>query len=321
MNLNMGQLIAYIKAFAKRGATGPPGPQGPSGADGADGLDGQDATISVGSVTTLDPGENATVDNVGTPADAVFNFGIPAGIQGEQGIQGIQGLQGPQGIQGIQGETGPTGPTGPTGATGASGKTVRNATYDPASYSGNDGDFWINTTTYNMFGPKDAGSWPAGFSLIGPTGTTGAKGDTGATGATGAKGDTGATGSAGTNGTNGTDGKTIRNGTGSPSAGLGVDGDFYIATDTNYIYGPKASGTWPAGVSIVGPTGATGATGAKGDTGSTGATGATGATGDTEVWLVLQGNYTIPASKGVVYADTIDTSSYTLTVDGIMVVL
>lgn len=41
----------------------------------------------------------------------------------------------------------------------------------------------------------------------------------------------------------------------------GNDGDWYINTTSNTIFGPKASGTWSAGVSLVGPTGATGADG------------------------------------------------------------
>jgi len=38
----------------------------------------------------------------------------------------------------------------------------------------------------------------------------------------------------------------------------GVDGEFYIRTTTNYIYGPKAGGVWPAGTSLVGPQGSSG---------------------------------------------------------------
>lgn len=52
----------------------------------------------------------------------------------------------------------------------------------------------------------------------------------------------------------GPSGKTILYGTASPTT-EGVDGDSYIRTTTNFIYGPKASGTWPAGVSLVGPQG------------------------------------------------------------------
>jgi hypothetical protein len=39
-------------------------------------------------------------------------------------------------------------------------------------------------------------------------------------------------------------------GSGAPSNSLGIDGDFYVATDLLKFYGPKADSTWPAGVSI-----------------------------------------------------------------------
>ncbi|HAB99249.1 MAG TPA: hypothetical protein DCE71_05455 [Parachlamydiales bacterium] len=59
----------------------------------------------------------------------------------------------------------------------------------------------------------------------------------------------------GPKGDDGTNGKTVLNGTTDPTSLVGVDGDFYINTSTNFIFGPKASGSWPAGVSLVGPTG------------------------------------------------------------------
>ena len=59
----------------------------------------------------------------------------------------------------------------------------------------------------------------------------------------------------------GADGKTVRNGAGAPSSGLGVDGDFYIDTAANTIYGPKTGGAWGSPTSLVGPTGANGADG------------------------------------------------------------
>jgi hypothetical protein len=40
-----------------------------------------------------------------------------------------------------------------------------------------------------------------------------------------------------------------------------VNGDFYINTATSTIFGPKAAGTWPSGVSIIGAPGANGADG------------------------------------------------------------
>lgn len=61
------------------GPTGPTGPIGPIGPTGPTGSTGDAATIQVGTVTTLDPDENATVSNSGTETNAVFNFGIPRG--------------------------------------------------------------------------------------------------------------------------------------------------------------------------------------------------------------------------------------------------
>ena len=76
---------------------------------------------------------------------------------------------------------------------GAGGAIVRNGSGVPSSETGSNGDFYINTVNYDIYGPKTAGAWGSATSLIGPTGATGSAGSQGATGATGA---------AGTNGTN-----------------------------------------------------------------------------------------------------------------------
>jgi hypothetical protein len=176
----------------------------------------------------------------------------------------------------------------------------RNAVYfsatAPADTAAN--PLWFNTNT-NVLSAYSAGSWRSGEGPQGPAGATGATGATGAAGAAGAtgsqgpqgevgpagatgpKGDKGDTGDAGASGSNGVDGKTILSGSGTPSSGTGVNGDFYIDTANNLIFGPKSAGAWGSGTSIVGPTGATGATGATGPQGATGATGATGAAGAT----------------------------------------
>lgn len=73
------------------GATGPQGPQGIQGEQGIQGIQGVQgpqgdaATISVGTVTTGAPGSAATVTNSGTSGDAVFDFSIPKGDQGDIG--------------------------------------------------------------------------------------------------------------------------------------------------------------------------------------------------------------------------------------------
>ena len=62
------------------GATGPTGPTGPSGDAGAAGTP---ATLSVGTVTTGNPGTDAQVVNSGTEQNAVFDFTIPKGDTGQ----------------------------------------------------------------------------------------------------------------------------------------------------------------------------------------------------------------------------------------------
>jgi hypothetical protein len=63
-----------------------------------------------------------------------------------------------------------------TGPTGANGNTVLYGASDPGAGDGVDGDFWINSSSNTIFGPKAAGSWPTGTSLVGPTGPAGADG-------------------------------------------------------------------------------------------------------------------------------------------------
>jgi hypothetical protein len=72
---------------------------------------------------------------------------------------------------------------------------------------------------------------------------------------------------------------------GAPAPSLGMDGQYALDVNASIMYGPKANGAWPAGVSfrgiqgVQGATGLTGATGPQGAQGIKGETGATGATG------------------------------------------
>ena len=77
--------------------------------------------LDVGTVSTGNPGTNASVTIAGNAGEQLVSFAIPRGDVGAQGIQGIQGIQGEtgpqgetgaQGIQGIQGDTGETGAQG-----------------------------------------------------------------------------------------------------------------------------------------------------------------------------------------------------------------
>ena len=142
----------------------------------------------------------------------------------------------------------------------------------PSASLGLLGDFYIDTSSMNFYGPKTSTKWPTPISLKGPAGPigpsgidgktsasqSGLKGDTGLTGAKGLPGDTGPVGPAGPAGPQGSSGP----------AGAGSQGATG-ATGLTGAQGPQ------------GPQGATGSAGLKGDTGTTGATGLTGAQGAT----------------------------------------
>lgn len=90
------------------------------------------------------------------------------------------------------GPAGPAGTNGTNGTNGADGKTILSGTTDPSNlYTGTDGDFYINSSTFTFFGPKSGGVWPAGISIVGADGAdgpAGPKGDTGSAGPAGAAG-------------------------------------------------------------------------------------------------------------------------------------
>jgi hypothetical protein len=104
----------------------------------------------------------------------------------------------------------------------------------------------------------------------------------------------------------GQNGATIITGSGPPSINQGLNGDIYIDTNSNYIYGPK-SGNWsflvsiglpgPIGqqglIGIQGIQGPTGLIGPRGETGSQGPVGPIGPTG-------LQGSMGLIGPQGVV---------------------
>lgn len=172
------------------------------------------------------------------PASGIAVVG-PAGPVGATGATGAPGAAGAAGATGVTGATGTTGAIGATGPAGTAGASFLSGAAAPDNAVGADGDFYLNTTSNILRGPKAAGAWPAtGVSLVGATGPSGPSGATGTTG------------------TNGTNGSTILSGTTNPAASVGVDGDFYLNTVTSTLFGPKAAGAWPAGVQLAASGGA-----------------------------------------------------------------
>lgn len=71
-----------------KGDKGDPGEQGPAGADG------QTPNISIGTVTTLEAGTNATASITGDTPNLTLNLGIPKGAKGDKGDTGEVGSGG-----------------------------------------------------------------------------------------------------------------------------------------------------------------------------------------------------------------------------------
>ena len=87
-----------------RGADGGQGPAGSNGTNGNDGSPGATgpqgppfANAVVDWVTTLNPGDNATVSVFFDGSNVRFQFGIPRGSNGTNGNDGAPGAQGPPG--------------------------------------------------------------------------------------------------------------------------------------------------------------------------------------------------------------------------------
>jgi hypothetical protein len=145
--------VTYIQVL-EQGPPGPPGPQGDMGLTGQAGN-----TVLYG---TIDPVTGIGVDgNFYINTTTSYFFGPKLNGKWPAGVSMI-GAPGPPGVQGPQG------------------KTIIYGATDPTAGVGSDGDSYINTTTHFLFGPKAAGAWPAGTSLVGPQGPQGVPGLSGA---------------------------------------------------------------------------------------------------------------------------------------------
>jgi hypothetical protein len=151
--------------------------------------------------------------------------------------------------------------------------TILNGKGAPLSKIGIDGDFYIDTRSLLIYGPKKSGKWPLPQNLQGPVGANGVDGKNGSEGKTIATASNvaGPTGAQGLQGEKGEKGDKGEAGAPGSSGSAGPTG----ATGATGPQGPSGGG----GGGSPGPTGATGATGSAGATGLTGAKGETGTAG------------------------------------------
>ena len=102
---------------------------------------------------------------------------------------GCEGAAGPEGPQGQQGPAGPVGPAGEDGSVMYAGPDA------PTSDIGQEGDYYLNITTGEYYGPKDSNGWGNPIIVL-----------------------------MGEDGEDGADGSQIYSGNGAPDASLGEEG-------------------------------------------------------------------------------------------------
>jgi len=149
---------------------------------------------------------------------------------------------------------------GADGAAGANGATWRSGAGVPSDATGINGDFYLRTTTADVY-ERIGGVYTFAGNIKGADGAAGANGADGAPGAAGANG------------------ATWRSGAGVPSDATGVDGDFYLRTATGDVY-KRSAGSYGIVVNLIGATGAAGAAGATWRSGAGVPDNGTGVNGD-----------------------------------------
>jgi len=150
--------------------------------------------------------------------------------------------------------------------------TVLNGKGAPSNTLGINGDFYIDTRSLLISGPKANGKWPAARSMQGANGTNGNDGRNG-TDAKNVSTASTVAGPAGPQGERGEKGVEGMAGTSGSAGAAGVPG-------AAGAIGPAGS-TGPAGSGAAGAQGPSGSNGTNGTNGSAGGTGLTGARGET----------------------------------------
>lgn len=132
-------------------------------------------------------------------------------------LGGFMACEGPAGPEGEQGPEGPVGPAGDNGSMIYSGQGV------PDSDIGTESDYYLDTTSGELYGPKDSDGWGNPIIVLA--------------------------------GEDGEDGSQIFAGTGAPNSSEGANGDFYLDKDNYDMYGPKTDQGWGTGINLKGAEG------------------------------------------------------------------
>jgi hypothetical protein len=180
-----------------------------------------------------------------------------AGRQGPSAVEEGSGQSAGASAQGAtarRAEPGTRGPQGRAGSDGADGRGVLSGRGAPNAGTGSVGDFYIDTASYDIFGPKLAEDWSDGVSLIGPQGDRGPIGPEGPRGPQGDPGlGTPAIASTAASGTRDSDSYGELSGGGDNPAVTLTTGTRAMVTVTGYL-DPSASSSAFIGYSVSGAT-------------------------------------------------------------------
>lgn len=169
--------------------------------------------------------------------------------------------------------------------------TILNGKGVPKPSLGIDGDFYIDTRSLLLYGPKKKGKWPSPQNLQGPTGPAGSDGKNGSDGRAGVSNVSTVTGAQGPAGPQGERGEKGDPGTPGASGPAGAPG-------------PSGPAGAPGANGAQGPAGPAGATGATGATGAQGPKGETGTAGSVEVTVVDIPSWTLSSATAFSFSNS-----------------
>ena len=131
--------LAGISCEGPEGSKGEQGPEGPVGPAGADG-------------SMIHAGEGASGGEIGEPGD----FYLDTDAAEMYGPKTQDGWGVPFSLQG---------PSGVDGQDGADGSQILSGTTEPDASAGSPGDYYLNTSTYDLYGPKTGSGWGSPINL------------------------------------------------------------------------------------------------------------------------------------------------------------
>ena len=154
-------MLAFsLTACGTKGDTDPQGPQGEQGVPGQNGQDGKDGTVGKDGTSVL-TGNGEPAASLGNDGDSYINLDNWDYYVKEKGSWVKKGnIKGSDGADGVDGQN---------GQDGTDGTSMLSGSGAPTSSLGNDGDSYIDTTTWDYY-VKENGSWALKGNIKGSNG-------------------------------------------------------------------------------------------------------------------------------------------------------